>query len=285
MEQNGHLEWKVKYTSGTLEAIGFKNGKKILSDIQKTTGNGENIKLSVDKENVPNSKITVLTVEVTDKNGLHVPTSNDEIAFSIKGGKILGVGNGDPTSLEKDQFIDELALVAITNLEEQKLASADLPQLLPTYYESDWAIAFKDRDYKNQAPAYVYRGEFDLKNNANTNIVSFFYKKIGVNATVFVNGKKVPASAEDPQKYILNSNILKEGKNNIYITATPLQKIKDWDVMNTDPGIIQVITPAESWKRKLFNGYAQIIIQKDETENEVVLSATAKGLRSAVLKN
>ena len=53
--------------------------------------------------------------------------------------------------------------------------------------------------------------------------------------------------------------------------------------MNTDPGIIQVITPAESWKRKLFNGYAQIIIQKDESANEVVLSASVKGLKNGVI--
>ena len=53
--------------------------------------------------------------------------------------------------------------------------------------------------------------------------------------------------------------------------------------MNTDPGIIQVITPAEQWKRKLFNGYAQIIIQKDENAGEVILSATAKGLKTGTI--
>ena len=53
--------------------------------------------------------------------------------------------------------------------------------------------------------------------------------------------------------------------------------------MNTDPGIIQVITPAEQWKRKLFNGYAQIIIQKEENANEVSLTASAKGLKSGNL--
>jgi beta-galactosidase len=128
MEQNSHLEWKVNYVPGTLEAIGYKNGKKVLSDIQKTTGKAENIKLSVDKENVSNSKVTVVTVEVTDKNGLYVPTANDEITFSIKGGKILGVGNGDPTSLEKDQFLDVISLVQITNFQEQKGTTAALPQ-------------------------------------------------------------------------------------------------------------------------------------------------------------
>ncbi|TPG45114.1 beta-galactosidase GalA [Flavobacterium pectinovorum] len=280
MEQYGHLEWKVKYAPGTLEAIGYKNGKKILSDVQKTTENPEAIKLSIDKENSPNANVSVITVEVTDKKGLHIPTANDEITFAVKGGKILGVGNGDPTSLEKDQFIDDIVLTAITNFEEQKGTTADLPQQLISYSENDWTTAFKDRDYKKQAPSYVYRGQFELKEYSATKIVSFFYKKIGVETVVFVNGNKVSASAEDPQKYVLNSNMLKDGKNTIYIVATPLQKIKDWDVMNTDPGIIQVITPAESCKRKLFNGYAQVIIQKESFDKPVILSASAKGLKS-----
>ncbi|MEN2488279.1 beta-galactosidase GalA [Flavobacterium sp. B11] len=283
MQQNGHLEWKVNYVAGTLEAVGYKNGKKVLSDIQKTTGKSENIKLSLDKENVLKGNVSVLTVETTDKNGLHVPTANDEIMFSIKGGKILGVGNGDPTSLESDQFIDDIALVAINNFKEQKGTSASLPQQLSDYPESEWKEAFKDRDYKKQAPSYIYKGEFDLKSNSGSSIVSFFYKKIGVETVVFVNGKKIEPSAEDAQKYIFDTAILKQGKNTIYIAATPLQKVKDWDVMNTDPGIIQVVTPAEPWKRKLFNGYAQIIIQKDENVKEVVLSASGKGLRAVSL--
>ena len=283
MEQNSHLEWKVNYTPGTLEAVGYKNGKKVLSDVQKTTGRAENIKLSLDKENVLKGNVSVLTVETTDKNGLHVPTANDEIMFSIKGGRILGVGNGDPTSLESDQFIDDIALVAISNFMEQKATTASLPQELSNYSENEWKEAFKDRDYKKQAPSYIYKGEFDLKNNSASNVVSFFYKKIGVETVVFVNGNKVESSKDDSQKYVLNSTILKEGKNTIHIAATPLQKVKDWDVMNTDPGIIQVITPAESWKRKLFNGYAQIIIQKEENAKEVVLSASGKELKNGVI--
>nr|WP_315241604.1 beta-galactosidase GalA [uncultured Flavobacterium sp.] len=282
MEQNSHLEWKVKYAPGTLEAIGYKNGRKVLSEIQKTTEIPQNIKLSADKENQPNGNVVVVTVEATDKKGLHVPTANHEITFSVKGGKILGVGNGNPTSLEKDQFIDAVELVPITNFEEKKLASVNASNQISSD-DNNWKEAFKDRDYKNQAPAYVYRGKFELSNNLSTNTVNFFYKKIGTDAVVFVNGNKIAASAEDDQKYILNSNVLQQGTNTIQIIAPPLQKVKDWDVMNTDPGIIQVITTAEAWKRKLFNGYAQIIIQKDENAAEVVLSATANGLNAGTL--
>ncbi|MFZ0596438.1 MAG: beta-galactosidase, partial [Flavobacterium sp.] len=244
--------------------------------------NPESIKLSVDAENLSNANVSVITVEVTDKKGLHVPTANNEITFSIKGAKILGVGNGDPTSLEKDQFIDSINLVPITNFEEKHF-SGDVVSQSALNDNKEWKEAFKDRDYKNQASAYIYRGKFDFKNNLQSNIVDFFYKKIGVNESVFVNGTLVNASTDDPQKYHLDRAVLKEGTNFIIIRASPLQKVKDWDVMNTDPGIIRVITPAESWKRKLFNGYAQIIIQKDENANEVVLSASAKGLKSGVL--
>ena len=284
MEQNGHLEWKVKYEPGTLEAIGYKNGKKILTEVQKTTGNPENIKLSVDQENISNANVVVITAEITDKKGFHLPTAEDEIMFSIKGGKILGVGNGNPTSLESDKFIDNIGLVAINNLKEKQLTSADLPNKIEDNNDADWTVAFKDRDYKKQAPAYVYKGDFELKKNSDSIIVTFFYKKIGKETVVFVNGHKVEPGAADSQKYVLNNAILKEGNNTIHIATTPLQKIKDWDVMNTDPGIIQVITPAEPWKRKLFNGYAQIIIQKDENAKEVILSATANGLKSGLLR-
>lgn len=283
MEQYGHLEWKVNYTPGKLEAIGYKNGKKIVTDIQKTTGNAENIKLSVDAENPSNANVSVITVEVLDKKGLHIPTANDEITFAIKGGKILGVGNGDPTSLEKDQFIDDITLVPITNFEERKQAYVDNANQSALDESNAWKEAFKDRDYKNQASAYIYRGKFELKNNLQSNSVDFFYKKIGVNESVFVNGNLVTANTDDPQKYHLNKSVLKEGSNIITIRASPLQKVKDWDVMNTDPGIIRVITPSEPWKRKLFNGYAQIIVQKNESGSEVVLSASAKGLKPAVL--
>ncbi|WP_163397607.1 beta-galactosidase GalA [Flavobacterium fluviatile] len=282
MQQNSHLEWKVKYTPGTLEAIGYKNGKRILSEIQKTTDVPKNIKLSADKENQPDANVVVVTVETTDKKGLHVPTSNDEITFSVKGGKILGVGNGNPTSLENDQFTDHIELISITDFEEKKLASSNHSNQIPSD-DNNWKEAFKDRDYKNQAPSYVYRGKFELKNNLSTNTVNFFYKKIGTDAVVFVNGNKITQSAEDNQKYVLNANVLKQGTNTIQIIAPPLQKLKDWDVMNTDPGIIQMITPAEQWKRKLFNGYAQIIIQKDINAAEVILSAKANGLNAGTL--
>jgi beta-galactosidase len=284
MEPNGHLEWKVNYEQGTIEAIGYKNGKKQLTDIQKTTGTPQKIKLTPHRQTLNKAAdIAIVTVEVTDKNGLHVPTAGNEITFDIKGGKIIGVGNGDPTSLEKDKFIDDIALVSITGFQEQALTNSVLPQQLTSYPEDKWTEAFKGRDYKNLAPAYVYRGQFDLKNVSKNNEVTFFYQKVGVDAVVFVNGNKVLPSDLDPLKYVLKTNILKQRTNTIHIIATPVHKVRDWDVINSNPGTIQVVTPSEAWKRKLFNGYAQVIVQADATGQEILLTATAKDIKDGAV--
>ena len=283
VKQYSHLEWKVAYQPGTLEAIGYKNGKKVLSDVQKTTGAPDVIKLSPQKNALKGATdVAVVTVEVLDKKGVHVPVADNEIIFGIKNGTILGVGNGDPTSLENDKFIEDIQLVSVAGLQEQALASAVLPTTLPQYDETAWKEAFKNRDYKKLAPAYAYKASFSLEKVSGVN-VAFFYKKIGVEAVVFVNGVKVNASAEDAQQFVLDAKVLKQGSNTIHIIATPEHKVHDWDVINDNPGVIQVVTPTEPYKRKLFNGYAQIIIQPDGSGKPLELTAKSTAVKEAKL--
>jgi beta-galactosidase len=112
VKQYSHLEWNVIYQPGTLEAVGYKNGKKVMVDVQKTTGTPAAIKLTPHKTTLKSATdVAVVTVAVLDKKGLHVPVANNLIEFSIKNGTILGVGNGDPTSLENDKFVDDVQLV------------------------------------------------------------------------------------------------------------------------------------------------------------------------------
>ncbi len=45
-----------------------------------------------------------------DRNGLEIPDASNLIKFTLKGdGKIIGVGNGDPSSHEKDKYFDTIA--------------------------------------------------------------------------------------------------------------------------------------------------------------------------------
>ena len=49
------------------------------------------------------------------------------------------------------------------------------------------------------------------------------------------------------------------------------------------PAVVKVRTPAEPWKRKLFNGLAQVIVQSTAESGELTLVATAPGLEKATL--
>ena len=285
MEQYGHLEWQVIYQPGTLQAVGYKNGRKQLSAIRQTTDKPEKIKLTPHKNILAgNNDVAIVTVEVTDKKGLNVPIANDDITFFVKGGgKIIGVGNGDPTSLEKDKFTDAITLISITDFSEQALATADIPQQLPVFSNDRWEEAFKGRDYKKLAPAYVYKGQFNIEKTSDKDVISFYYQKVGVQEAVFINGIKMKADNNDAQKFIIDPKVLKQGNNTIHVIATPVHKVKDWDVINTNPGVIQIMTAAEPWKRKLFNGYAQIILQADGSGKEIILEATGANVKKAAV--
>ena len=50
---------------------------------------------------------TVINVTVVDKQGRQVPTADNLIQFSVEGdAKIIGVGNGDPSSHEPDKILE-----------------------------------------------------------------------------------------------------------------------------------------------------------------------------------
>jgi len=74
---------------------------------------------------------------------------------------------------------------------------------------------------------------------------------------------------------------LHPGNNVLAVVATPLL---DRRRSGGDAGSIQILTPADGWKRKVFNGLAQVIVQSTESVGEITLKANAPGLTSAVLK-
>jgi beta-galactosidase len=102
----GHLQWKVKYLPGSIEARGSKDGKTVLTEKRGTTGPAVAIRLTADRMeiNADGEDIALLKVEALDKDGRPVPTAGNMIGFNISGeGKLIGVGNGDPNCQESDK--------------------------------------------------------------------------------------------------------------------------------------------------------------------------------------
>ncbi|MBV8631985.1 MAG: DUF4982 domain-containing protein [Silvibacterium sp.] len=102
----GHVEWKVRYEPGAIEARGSKDGKVVLTEKRETTGETAAIRLTADRTeiNADGEDIAVLKVEGLDSEGRLVPIAGNKIAFKVAGpGALIGVGNGDPNCQESDK--------------------------------------------------------------------------------------------------------------------------------------------------------------------------------------
>ncbi|HTD55624.1 MAG TPA: DUF4982 domain-containing protein, partial [Silvibacterium sp.] len=102
----GHVEWKVRYEPGAIEARGSRDGKVVLTEKRETTGPVAAIRLTADRTeiNADGEDVAVLRVEALDGEGRLVPTANNKIGFKVSGeGAVIGVGNGDPNCQESDK--------------------------------------------------------------------------------------------------------------------------------------------------------------------------------------
>jgi beta-galactosidase len=110
MPRNSHLQWTVNYEPGKLEAIAYKKGKKLTAKVE-TTGQPTEVVVTPYKTTIlaDGKDATVINITVVDREGREVPDADNLIKFSIEGeGKIIGVGNGDPSSHEADKCADGL---------------------------------------------------------------------------------------------------------------------------------------------------------------------------------
>jgi beta-galactosidase len=102
----GHVEWKVKYAPGFIEARGSKDGKVVLKEKRETTGPTIAIRLTANRTEIDadGADVAILKVEALDKEGRPVPTEGNLIGFKVTGaGSLIGVGNGDPNCQESDK--------------------------------------------------------------------------------------------------------------------------------------------------------------------------------------
>lgn len=108
MPRNGHLQWAVTYEPGKLEAVGFKNGRQWRSS-RETSGAPAEIVFTPYKTTLvaDGQDVAVCNISIIDWEGREVPDANTKIRFTISGpGRIIGTGNGDPSSHEPDQCAD-----------------------------------------------------------------------------------------------------------------------------------------------------------------------------------
>jgi beta-galactosidase len=296
MPKNSHIEWMVNYEPGALLARGYKNGEEIVADRVETTEEPAVVNLVPDRSTIKadGEDVSVITVQVNDSKGRFVPTADNEVTFSLEGpGKIIGAGNGDPSSHEPDKYIESVSQLIIEDLKAQAVQGKEnSPETGIDFNDSAWPSALNqqggyDVRTKDTLETVVIRGTFTLSDFTDETEISLWPKSLGEEQAIYVNGHLIAKNIkrDDPvRQYKLDRAMLRKGKNVYAIAGTPLVRRYQYDDLNTDPGIIQVFTPSRPWKRKVFNGLAQVIVQSGQQVGEITLTATARGLSRGVLK-
>jgi len=106
MPTNEYLDWLVPPTSGVLSARGY-NGNKVVAETKiERAGEAAAIELRPDRTTITSDgqDLSIVDVAIVDKNGRVVPDAGNLVWFALNGpGKIIGVGNGDPSCHEADK--------------------------------------------------------------------------------------------------------------------------------------------------------------------------------------
>jgi beta-galactosidase len=100
-----HLAWNVRYAPGVVEARGFRGGRLVSTVRRETTRAPAKLVVRADRTDLAadGEDVVVLAAEVQDAKGRLVPVTDTLVTFAVRGsGRLLGVGNGDPTSHESD---------------------------------------------------------------------------------------------------------------------------------------------------------------------------------------
>jgi beta-galactosidase len=288
------LRWKVKHAPGALAARAFRGGRVVAETRVETTGAPAAIRLTPDRAQLraDGEDIAVVTVTAVDAHGRVVPTANVPVAFALAGpGRIIGVGNGNPTSHEPDVFVTSPSGQArpIDGWRWKTIAdpyAEKIPEAAPGFDDSGWQATDVRRASGPFGPNQrgLVRTTFTVSaGELAAHALELWFGKIDGDGRVFVNGKRIgPAGdSRSPSVYDVKA-LLKPGPNTVavalanYGASAGLNggvELRRYD----QPG-----TPA--WSRSTFNGLAQIIVRTAKQPGTLELGARAAGLAAASLK-
>jgi beta-galactosidase len=296
MKRSSKLSWQVKYAPGVLSAKACRGGRVVAETKVETTGEPASVQLVPNRSviNADGEDVSVFTVSVADAQGRIVPTAGNKLSFELSGaGRMLGVGNGDPSCHEPDTFVGQTSVKSIpVNDWRWKLATVPARGALAPEYAND----FDDSAWNRIKPktdgdsgdqvltegqtaifrAHVSLTESDLANPG----LQIRFARIDDHGWVFVNNRRVGESTDwsaSPAYDIKKA--LRAGDN---VIAVGVRNESGSGGLNPDVNVEidgKPVVPA--WSRSAFNGLAQVIVQSTKEAGEIKLTASAEGLQSA----
>jgi beta-galactosidase len=226
---------------------------------------------------------------VADDQGRIVPVAMNSISFEVEGaGRILGVGNGDPSSHEADVMISGPAMRtrAVDGWHWKKISSenvTELPEEGAKFDETSWAEADVAGEHGplGARERGVFRARFNVSAaDLAAPAVELWFGKIEGEGVVYINGEKVGATGDSRAASVYDVKaMLHPGENTVAVGVT------NWGVTaGPAKGVMlrMLDNPAPlQWQRSVFNGLAQILVKSSKAGGAIKLTARADGLKPA----
>jgi beta-galactosidase len=295
--RNSHVAWIVRYQPGMMVARGYKDGRQTLETKVETTGAPAAIKLLADRSTLraDGRDVAVVNVAVLDAQGRIVPIADNDIRFKLEGGgQIIGVGNGNPASHEPDQFIETIASVPLTDWRMQIVdgAAPDRAEVAEGFDDSTWrrvTLGGRGRGGGGRAQTQpvgqtaVYRANLNISEIPAGSTAGLGLGGISDQGWVYINGKlagQTSAFERAGHRFAGIDTLLKPGKNVVAVVARSTTS----PVGIRRGGTLRIVTPAPQWRRRAFNGWAQVIVRTTAKPAALKLSASSDGLSDTTLE-
>ena len=286
------LKWRVPYAPGTLSARGYNGGRLVAESKVETTGAPVAVRLEPDRTEIgaDGRDAAVFTVSVVDAQGRVVPLAANRISFDLEGpGRILGVGNGDPSCHEPDKVVTRAAprSVELRTWRWKKVSDPyppSLPEEAPQFDDSAWAATdvFADAGPLKWHEKAVFRGHFtvDAKDLA-TPVAELRFNRVAGGTSVYVNGVKVGGTVDSRTPAIYDVKALLHAGDNVVAVAAANYGP---DPFGISAGVLLQLQEdplAPTWGRSVFNGLEQVIVQSSTQPGALKLTARSEGLETA----
>jgi beta-galactosidase len=292
MAKYSEIKWKVAYAPGTLSATGYKNGKVAAETKVETTGAPASVQLKPYASTIAadGESVAVFMVSVADAQGRVVPTAASGVSFDLEGpGRIIGVGNGDPSSHEPDTFIPAASSrsVPVGGWRWKKLADPypdNMAEDGVAFDDSAWEAIDVGADVGKlgMRERVIYRVRFNVEaKDLDSDAVELVFGKVAGGVSLYANGHKVAGSIDDRSAAVFDVKaFLHPGENIVTVHAASYGP----DATGMSKGValrLQDAPGAVHWGRSVFNGLAEVIVQSTKEPGTITLSAHSEGLQPA----
>ena len=93
---------RLIYRPGYLRVLAWKDGEVVAEDMLVTAGKPAKLELLADREQIraDAEDLSFITIRLVDEAGVTVPTDDLELVVEVAGGKLAGLGSGNPCTDE-----------------------------------------------------------------------------------------------------------------------------------------------------------------------------------------